>query len=197
MIYEYQIEGVAVKTGDILCTRDGCGEILSGQFWRMLGRLLPGEIDHVAIYLGPEGLCVESAARGVVLFALPGQRWDAVAMQIPRAGLLDTLVGVALPLEGLDLAPKEEERIRAGVAGYCLAQASAHKPYNLNFFDADCEGAYYCSQLAYRAYLPFGINLNSGRGIPNLPGTECIIFPQEIWEGFPHRRVVQAETSGG
>ena len=56
----------------------------------------------------------------------------------------------------------------------------------MNFLDSDTEEAFYCSQLLYRAYLPHGINLNTGMDVPNIPGTDSIIHPQEIWSGCAH-----------
>ena len=44
-------------------------------------------------------------------------------------------------------------------------------------------------QLAYRAYRNCGIDLNSNWGVPDIPGTDTVIFPQEIWEGCVNRRV--------
>jgi hypothetical protein len=77
-------------------------------------------------------------------------------------------------------------QFRDSVGSYCLAQAG--KPYNLNFFDPDTEDGFYCSQLPYLAYLPHGIDLNTGMGVPDVPGTSRIVFPQEIWSGCSHRR---------
>jgi len=65
MIYTYEIEGLAVQTGDIICTMNGKPDILPGEFWRFVGRLVPGDVDHVAIYVGPNGRCVEAGTRGV------------------------------------------------------------------------------------------------------------------------------------
>jgi len=81
-----------VQTGDIICTTDGGGEIFAGQFWRLVGKLIPGEVDHIAVYVGPQGRCVEAGAKGRVI-------------------------------------------------------------------------------------------TNTGKGIPEIPGTGSIIFPQEIWSG--------------
>ncbi|MCX6064321.1 MAG: YiiX/YebB-like N1pC/P60 family cysteine hydrolase, partial [Chloroflexi bacterium] len=81
--------------------------------------------------------------------------------------------------------------IRVGVAEYCLSHLG--KPYNLNFLDPDRDDAFYCSQLAYKAYLPFGINLNTGLFMEQLPGTNQIIYPQEIWNFCVHRRDPQSE----
>ena len=55
MIYTYEIEGVPVQTGDLICTMNGKPDILPGEFWRFVGRLVPGDVDHVVIYLGPDG----------------------------------------------------------------------------------------------------------------------------------------------
>jgi uncharacterized protein YycO len=59
----------------------------------------------------------------------------------------------------------------------------------MNFTDSATEKRFYCSQLAYQAYLQQGIDLNSNLGVPDLPGTASIIFPQELWSGCPNRRV--------
>lgn len=184
MIETFIIDGLPVQTGDLLATTDGNDAVLRGEFWRLLGRLVPGDVDHIVVYVGPGGRCVEAGPHGVITFEMP-ERWDATALK-PRRGFLDTLYGVIYPLAGH--APAQAAPIRAAVAAYCLAQAAAAKPYNLNFLDSRTETAFYCSQLAYLAYLPHGIDLNTGQGIPTLAGTESIIFPQEIWAGFPHRQ---------
>lgn len=46
----------------------------------------------------------------------------------------------------------------------------------------------YCSQLAYLACLKHDIDLNTGVGVPKLPFSDRIVFPQEIWEGYHHLR---------
>jgi len=189
MIYTHSIEGLPLCTGDILCTTDVKLEIEAGEFWRLLGRLVPGDVDHNAIYVGPGGLCVESGGRGVVTFELRGDSWTPRKMVKHRGPLLDQLYGVAYPLEGRGLSEMEEVQIRESVSEYCLAQAKAEKSYNLNFLNSDTEDAFYCSQLAYKAYLKHGINLNTGQGVPNLPGTSSIVFPQEIWGACENRRV--------
>ena len=33
MIYSYEISGLQVKTGDLICTTDGGDSIIAGQFW--------------------------------------------------------------------------------------------------------------------------------------------------------------------
>jgi hypothetical protein len=190
MDYTYVIDGVRIQTGDIICTVDGEPDILPGDFWRLLGRLLPGEVGHIVVYVGPQGRCVEAGARGVVTFEVEENAWVPKNMMGQRGRFLDRFYGVAYPLRGRGLSEEEETRIRQGVADYCLAQAAANKPYNLNFFDPDTETAFYCSQLAYKAYLKHGINLNTDLGVPNLVGTSSIVFPQEIWSGCKHQRAI-------
>jgi len=187
MIYTFEINGLPVQTGDIICTTDGGRPILAGEFWRILGKLVPGDVDHVAMYVGPAGLCVESAVTGVYAFEVIGSTWDAEKMHSQRL-FLDTFYGVAYPLQDKSLPQDKEIKIRAGAAAYCLKQAAANKPYNLNLLDSQTEDAFYCSQLIYKAYLPHGIDLNTGLAVPNLKGAESIIFPQEIWAGCVHRR---------
>jgi len=179
------LAGLKVQTGDILCTMNGKPDILPGEFWRLVGRLVPGEVDHVAIYLGPGGLCAESGTRGVILFTIPGTTWEAEAMTDQRGPLLDELVGVAYPLEGKGYLPEEQAGIRQEVAAFCKSQVG--KPYNLNFLDPEREDAYYCSQLIYKGYLRQGIDLNTGLSIESLPGTNRIIYPQELWSGCVHQ----------
>ncbi len=186
MIYESSFNGLPVKTGDIICTANGKPDILPGEFWRLIGRLLPGDVDHIVIYLGPGGRCLESGALGVITFDMPGQTWQSEKVLVSRGMLVDELYGVVYPLLGAGFSGLEENRIREGVAAYGLGQLG--RSYNLNYLDSEGEHAFYCSQLAYKAYKQFGIYLNTGKGIPNLPGSNRIVFPQEIWEGFPHLR---------
>lgn len=189
MIYEYEIDGLSVRTGDIICTADGATNMdIKGQFWRLLGKIIPGAVDHIVIYIGPMGRCVEAGAKGkVITFEVKENTWDFEKM-VEQRGIIDTLYGVVYPLHGKGLSEAEITEIREAVAAYCLQQAKLEKPYNMNFLDSNTEKAYYCSQLAYLAYLKHGIDLNTGRGIPEIPGTESIIFPQEIWSGCGHKR---------
>lgn len=187
MIHSSTINGLKVQTGDVICTMNGKPDILPGEFWRLVGRLVPGEVDHVALYLGPKGRCIESGTRGVITFEVPDGLWRAEEMTAQRGPLIDELIGVARPLEGRGLLAEEQEAIRKEVAEYCLAQVG--KPYNLNFLDPEREDAYYCSQLVYKAYLRCGIDLNTGLAMETLPGTNHIIFPQEIWLGCTHEQV--------
>jgi len=188
MIHEYSLYGLPLKTGDIICTTDGNLEIEAGEFWRLLGRLLPGDVDHVIVYVGPDGRCVESGGRGVITFNIEGDTWAPRKMIKHRGRFYDQFYGIAYPLAGRGLSAEKEAHIRESVAAYCLAQAQDEKPYNLNFLDVNTERAFYCSQLVYRAYLVHGINLNTGKGVPTLPGTSKIVFPQEIWSACHHRR---------
>lgn len=183
-VHSTQLAGLTVQTGDIICTTDGNTEILPGEFWRLIGRLLPGEVDHIVMYVGPGGRCVEAGGSGVITFSFEKGTWDGTRMLPQRGLLVDTLYGVAFPLQNLNLPPAEERWIRLEVAAYCLAQVG--KPYNLNFLNPDTDEAFYCSQLAYKAYLPHQVNLNTGRMMPTLPATEAIIFPQEIWDVCAH-----------
>ncbi len=185
MIFTYQIEGLTLQTGDIICTMNGKPDILPGEFWLLVGRLVPGDVDHVAIYVGPDGRCVESGSRGVITFDVHAGIWDTEFMARKRGLLFDTLYGVAYPLDGLELSEEEETHMRTKVAQYCLSQIG--KSYNLNFLNAETEQAFYCSQLAYKAYQQVGINLNTGLAMEQLPGTNAIIYPQEIWGGCAHR----------
>ncbi|HSG44085.1 MAG TPA: YiiX/YebB-like N1pC/P60 family cysteine hydrolase [Anaerolineales bacterium] len=162
---------------------NGKPDILPGEFWRLIGRLVPGDVDHVAIYIGPDGRCVEAGARGVITFDVPNV-WDTERMALQRGLLFDTLYGISSPLSGLDLSKTEEHALRKRVAAYCLAQVG--KPYNLYFLNPETEESFYCSQLAYKAYQQVGIDLNTGLAMEQIPGTNAIIYPQEIWSGFPH-----------
>jgi hypothetical protein len=186
MISTYTINSVPIETGDVICTMNGKPDVLPGEFWRLVGRLVPGDVDHVAVYVGPEGRCVEAGARGVIAFDIAHDHWDSAKL-IPQRGLIfDEFYGAAYPLAGRDFSETDETLIRERVAEYCLAQVG--KPYNLNFLDSEREDAFYCSQLIYKAYLPFGINLNTGLAMETLPGTNQIIYPQEIWDGCAHRK---------
>lgn len=188
MIYDYEINGLPVKTGDIICTTDGGAPVAAGEFWRLVGKFVPGDVDHVAVYVGPEGRCVEAGAKGrVITYEVKNRVWDGLKMKDDR-NVIDTLYGIAYPLADKGFPEQKESGIRQAVADYCLAQAAAGKPYNLNFFNSKTEEAFYCSQLAYLAYLKHGIDLNTNQGVPDIRGTESIIYPQEIWRGCVNKR---------
>lgn len=191
MIYTHSFNGLIIQTGDILCTRDGTDHNWFGRIWNMIGYLVPGRIDHAIVYVGPAGRCVEAGGKGVIEFVMSGKMWDAPSVVATRL-LHDTLVGVAYPLQGLNLAPQEEARIRSGVAAYCVAQIG--KPYNANFLNTVTDEAFYCSQLIYLAYREFGIDLGASpvRMLTNPIGSEEIpflILPTALLDNCSHRLV--------
>ena len=184
-VYSYRIEDLELKTGDIICTMNGKPDILPGEFWLLVGRLVPGDVDHVAVYVGPRGRCVESGSRGVITFEVHDHTWDTEFMARKRGLLFDTFYGISYPLAGMELPPQKEHEMRTTVARYCLSQVG--KPYNLNFLNAEGEKSFYCSQLVYKAYQQVGVDLNTGLAMEQLPGTNAIVYPQEVWSGVPHR----------
>lgn len=188
-VHTYRINDIPVKTGDLICTVDGNPSFLIGQFWWIVGKLIPGDVDHIAIYVGPGGRCVEAGAKGkVITFEIPNNQWDPLLMFEQRY-IMDRLYGVSYPLEGRNLQHDQLVQIRIDVAQYCLRQAKEKKPYNLNFPNSDTEEAFYCSQLAYKAYMRHGINLNSEKDIPNIPFSKSIVFPHEVWAACHERRI--------
>jgi hypothetical protein len=191
MIQSYEINGLTLQTGDVICTMNGKPDILPGEFWRLVGRLVPGDVDHVVVYLGPEGRCIEAGGLGVVTFNVPGHTWDSEHMMAERGHLVDTFYGVSYPLAGRGLSAELEEQIRSDIAAFLLAHVG--RPYNLNFLNSDTDETFYCSQLVYRAYLRCGINLNTGMAMEALPGTNQIIYPQEIWDGNIHRMALGSD----
>lgn len=187
MIHEYEIMGLPLRTGDLVCTTDGGKRpFLSGNLWKVVGLLIPGKIDHIAIYVGPKGRCIEAGARGIIEFEAR-QDWDGAKMLGTR-GFVDTFIGAAYPLGGKGLSSKKEKDIRESVAKYALSQRG--KSYNFKFLNSKTEEAFYCSHLAYKAYLRHGIDLNTGKRLFYIPGTESIIFPQEIWDGNKNKRKI-------
>jgi hypothetical protein len=197
MVHFYEIAGVSVQTGDILCTTVGDETLLSGLVWRAFGAFVPGPIDHMALYVGPDGRCVESGPAGVVVFDVSHRTWGAQPMARERGWLTDTLYGAAYPLAGRGLSAEEEATIRCAVADYCLAQAAADRPYNFNFLNSGTEKSFYCTHLIYQAYLHSGIDLNGEQHFLGLEGPDGLILPQEIWEACEHRRVEPAAGDDG
>jgi uncharacterized protein YycO len=189
-VYTYQIDGLMVRTGDLICTNTTEGEPAFNRLVsQLIGTINPGEVDHIAVYVGPGGRCVEARDKyGVFTFDIEGNTWYSSKM-VEQRGVRDNLYGIAYPLAGLKLSQEEEDGIRKRAAMYCIRQAESHKPFNFVLLDSATENAFYCSQLAYKAYLKEGIDLNTGKGLPPLsPGMENIIFPQEIWSGCKHER---------
>jgi hypothetical protein len=175
MVYEDVIEGRRLKSGDLISTKDGNNSVFSLGF-ALLGQLIPGKVDHTVIYVGPDGLCVESGARGVITFRA-GKQWNADAVFWQR-GLIDTFVAASSVFANGAFSPDEERCARIFIRAYALG--SVGKPYNLNFLDPDTESCVYCSQLAYLAYKKIGINLNVGHS--GIPGANRIVFPEEVLE---------------
>jgi hypothetical protein len=201
MIHTYAIESVPVHTGDIICTANGAvtqGVMnnVVGTLCQALGMVVPGEVDHIAIYVGPGGRCVEAGARGVITFDVYDGRWDATRMH-SRRWLLDTFYGVAYPLRGRGLSVDQEAAIREDVAQFCLEHATNARPYNVNFFNPGSEAAFYCSQLAYRAYIRHGIDLDQNRGHLLIEHIGQIVFPYEIWHSCEHQRASAATEPMG
>lgn len=191
MIHTHTFNGLTVQTGDILCTRDGTDYNWLGRIWHWIGYLVPGRIDHTILYVGPEGRCIEAGGKGVIEFVMPGKVWYAPGVADIRF-LHDTLVGVAYPLRSLGLSSTEEERIRIGVADYCLAQIG--KPYNPIFLNTVTDAAFYCSQLIYLAYREFGVDLGvtpvrNVRNLANLEDSPLLILPTALLENSPHQLV--------
>ncbi|MCB9136099.1 MAG: hypothetical protein H6636_11775 [Anaerolineales bacterium] len=182
----FYLHGLSLQPGDLICTADGDETPIAGHFWRFIGMFVPGEVDHIIIYLGPGGRCVEAGPRGVNIFDVRGPTWNALEMVPQRGPILDTFIGISSPVDTQSWNSAKKSQTREAIVAYCLAQVG--KPYNANYFNPQTEEAFYCSQLAYLAYLPHGIDLNTELGVPDLPQTQRIIFPQEIWSGFPHQR---------
>jgi hypothetical protein len=116
-------------------------------------------------------------------------------MALQRGLLFDTFYGIASPLDGLQFSENEEFEMRTRIAEYCLAQSG--KPYNLNFFNVETEEAFYCSQLVYQAFRQVGIDLNTGLEMEGFPGSNRIVYPQEIWNGVPHRQAKRPDALAG
>jgi len=195
MIYTHRIDGLLVQTGDLVCTTNACAGVLPAFVWHLIGKLVPGAVDHIAVYVGPGDRFVEAGPRGVIAFRLGGDTWTTKGIARQRGWLVDELYGIVRPLRSRARSAREEARIRERVAAYCLAQAVAAKPYNFYFFNSQTEAAFYCSQLAYKAYLPHGIDLNTDCGVPHAGAMHDIVFPQEIWNGSVYRRVQRAGLS--
>jgi hypothetical protein len=192
MIYTDRFNGLPVKTGDILCTCNGTNQGWVGLFWKLIGYLVPGPIDHVILYVGPDGRCVEAGGRGVIDFVMPDHKWDAVGVMEERL-LVDTLVGISYPLQELRLSLTEEEHIRQSVADFCLDHVG--KPYNTNFLNLVTNEAFYCSQLIYLAYRQAGINLGirpirTFSESSDLNDTPVFVLPTQLRYNFLRQKVI-------
>lgn len=196
MLHDHIFDGLPLRPGDVLCLRDGSDRSVYGRVWSAIGALVPGEIDHCALYAGPAGRCVEANVYGVRVIDMAGDHWDAHALVRERF-LLDTLVGVAYPLAGRGLSDSEECRIREAVVAYCIEQEAAGRPFNFNLLDATNSARTYCSQLIAEAYRREGIELDSNTGVPTHRVFSRAVFPQELWNGCPHRRVGSTHLETG
>lgn len=182
MIHTHTFNGVTAKTGDILFTHDGNEDSLFGKFWRIIGRLFPSDYSHVTLYLGPGIRFIESAAKGVEVIEFPGDTWDATPHGKQRL-LVDELIGIGDPIAGRGLSAARENEIRENVVAYCLEQVREQKPYNIDFFNPDTDGAFYCSQLIYKAYQAQGINLHVEIGEDADSPFSAIVLPEDLWAG--------------
>jgi len=158
-LFEYLLDGLPLRTGDIVATVDGTEVTFRGQVWRLVGAVMPGDIHHVLMYVGPGPRFIEAGPSGVIEFEMPESRWDSVPVADSRGGLMDRLHGVACPLFGKRITGEREAQVRRAAADYCLAQVG--KPYNRRFSDPYREDSFYCSQLLWRAYRRQGINLRA------------------------------------
>lgn len=191
MIHTFSFNGVTAKTGDVLFTHDGQVGSVFGQFWRLIGRIFPSEYSHCALYLGPGIRFVESAAKGVVVVEMQGDTWDGVRYGKERL-LVDTLIGIGDPVAGRGITPERELEIRENVVDYCWQQVAESKPYNLNFFNPETDGAFYCSQLIYKAYQTQGINLHAQMEEGAEAVLRPLVFPEEIWNACRVRQRVSS-----
>ena len=196
MIYTYKLNDLDLKTGDLICTKAGGDGFITGRIWTLIGKIIPGEVDHIAVYVGPEGRCVESGPKGIITFEIHANNWHSRKMTVQRL-LEDQLIGVVCPLSGRNLTVDQENLIRENVAEYCLTQARLRKPYNFNFFNSSTSVGYYCSQIAYKAYLKHGINLNTNQGEGIIQLLKSIVFPQEIWESCNQKKRADRSCTGG
>lgn len=177
MVHEFSINGCLLKTGDIISTKDGTNSVYSLSYWA-LGKMIPGEVDHSVLYVGPGGLCVEAGIFGVISFTT-GEQWDANKTFAER-GLLDSFIAATSVFAGRGMSREEEYEARSFVRSY--AMGSLGKPYNMNFLHPDSEWALYCSQLVYLAYKKLGINLNEGTSGAADRWSDIIVFPQKIYD---------------
>ena len=179
MIYEDELMGTRLRSGDIIATVDG-GASVYGFMFHLIGTLIPGKPDHLALYLGPDNICIEAGPKGVNLFRYIDHAWDADRM-FGQRGIVDALYGIGDVVRG-HLPEEEEERARTAIRRYALDQAG--KDYNYAFHDSDDDTLFYCSQLVYKACEAAGItlDLSSGKALhPLLP--DKIITPIEVWTG--------------
>lgn len=192
VIHQHSFHGVIARSGDILFTRDGVPGSLFGEIWRVLGQAMQSEFNHCAMYLGPGVRFVESAANGVVVVEMQDDGWDAAPYAQERL-LVDELIGIGDPVAGRGYSSNAEREVRERAIAFCLDQVREHKPYNLDFFNPETDGAFYCSQLIYKAYAAQEIRLHAHRGADSESVLAPIVFPREVWDACREKRQVKAE----
>jgi hypothetical protein len=193
VIYTHSFNGVTARTGDILFTHDGDEGSLFGRCWKLIGRVFPGEFSHAALYVGPGVRLVESAARGVEVVEFASDSWDAVKYGKERL-LVDQLIGIGDPIAGRGISATREIEIRENVVAYCLQQARNEKAYNFNVFNPETDGAFYCSQLPYKAYKTQGINLHMQTERDASSPMAAIVFPVELWNACRAKAPVPVQS---
>lgn len=100
----------------------------------------------------------------MIEFQLKGHTWATERMHWQRGGLTGELYGATHPLWETTYSRHEQTRIRAAVAEDCRSQVTARRPYNWRSQDSEREDAFYCSQLAYKAYQPFDVTSTPNAG---------------------------------
>jgi len=178
MIYHEALEGHSLRTGDLIATVDGGGTFY-GALFGLIGMLIPGKPDHIVLYLGPDGLCVEAGPRGVNLFRFFNERWDSDRMQGQR-GIVDAIYGFGNLARARIPDPAHEFAARQVIRNYVLEQVG--KPFNWDFNDPDNEEAFYCSQLAYAAFKRAWIQVNVAIGAKVHPSLlHRLVTPEAVW----------------
>ncbi|MHC4694974.1 MAG: hypothetical protein ACYS67_19760 [Planctomycetota bacterium] len=90
-VHTYTIDELTVRTGDLICTNTGRQSMPGGLFLFLFGQLIYGDVDHIAVYVGPGGRCVEAGAKyRVVTFEIAENTWDAEKMTDDRGYLIDS-----------------------------------------------------------------------------------------------------------
>jgi len=109
-LFEYELDGIPLQTGDLICTRDGSDTILAGEFWKIIGTLIPGEVDHVAVYLGPKGAA--SRRDRTACSCSRSRTGVGCGSMFQKRGIVDQLHGVAFPLRKRKLGIEATQRMR-------------------------------------------------------------------------------------
>ncbi len=176
MVFEETLEGKTIRSGDIIATVDG-GASLYGFLFKLIGIIVPGRPDHVAVYLGPDGMCVEAGPRGVNQFRFFDAHWDTEKM-LGQRSIVDSLYGLRSLIEGRVTDVGSEKAIRSEIHRYVLEQVG--KPYNIFFCDPYREDSFYCSQLVFSAYRKVGIAIQFGIIHPAFHVN--IVTPEDVWK---------------